>query len=158
MASMKWCCKQRDGIRIIDTNENLAAAYIKMAEDALGTMNRERNFNKTFSISACYYSMYYSLYAILMKIGVKCEIHSCTLEFMKFALCDFYSKEDIRIISKAFDCRNISQYYVDKIISEVDLNFIILNAPYFINKSEEILSKINEEDIKQIKRKIEKSR
>lgn len=155
MVSIKWCCRQKDGIKIINTNENLALSYIKMAEDALGTMNREKNLNKTFSISACYYSMYYSLYAILMKIGIKCEIHSCTLEFMGFALCDLYSKEDIKIIGKAFDCRNISQYYVDKIILETDSNFIISKAPYFVNKSKEILSKINEEDIKQIKIKME---
>ncbi len=65
-----------------------------MAEEALGTMNRERN-----SISACYYSMYYSLYAILMKLGIKCEIHSCTLEFMKFSLSQYYLEDEIDIIT-----------------------------------------------------------
>ncbi|MBU0528996.1 hypothetical protein KKF86_04470, partial [bacterium] len=83
-----------------------------MAEDSLGTMNRERNYNLMFSISACYYSMYYSLYSILMKIGIKCEIHSCTLEFMKIMLKEYYSKEDIKTIKKAFDLRILAQYYV----------------------------------------------
>ncbi|MBU2497006.1 MAG: HEPN domain-containing protein [Nanoarchaeota archaeon] len=155
MGSIRWCCKQKDGIRLIEPNENLAAAYIKMAEDALGTMNRERNFNRTFAISACYYSMYYSFYSILMKIGIKCEIHSCTLELMKFAFSNFYSKEDVRILEKAFECRNISQYYVDKIVSEKDFNFIFSKAPYFVNKCKGILSKINEENTKQIRAKIE---
>jgi len=82
MASIKWCCKQKDGIRLIEPNDNLAESYMKMAEEAPGTMNREKNYNLNFAISACYYSMYYSLYSILMKIGVKCEIHSCTLEFI----------------------------------------------------------------------------
>jgi uncharacterized protein (UPF0332 family) len=154
MANLKWCCKQKDGIRLIDENENLALAYIKMSEDALGTMNREKNLNRTFAISACYYSMYYSLYAILMRIGIKCEIHSCTLEFMNL-LADFYSKEDIKIIEKAFECRGISQYYVDKIVSDIDFNFVISKAPYFVNKSKEILIKINELDIKKIRNKIE---
>ena len=157
MANIKWCRRQKDGIHIINPNDNLAQSYMKMAEDALGTMNREKNYNLNFAISACYYSMYYSLYAVLMKTGVKCEIHSCTLEFMKFALSGFYSQEDIKTIKKAFDARSIAQYYVDKIVAKEDSDFILEKAPFFINKSREILSKINEEDIDNIKKKIEEA-
>lgn len=94
-----------------------------------------------FAISACYYSMYYSLYAILMKIGIKYEIHTCTLEFMKRLLNNFYSKEDFKIINKAFDARNTSQYYVDKIVAKEDIDFIMSNAPYFLSKSKDIFIK-----------------
>ena len=125
-----------------------------MAESALGTMNREKEFNSLFAISACYYSMYYSLYAILMKIGVKCEIHSCTLELMKFALPEFYSEEDIKTIKKAFDIRNIAQYYADRVIEKTASDYIILQAPIFINKSKEIIARVNETDIKNIRNKI----
>ena len=126
-----------------------------MAENSLGTMNREKNYNLTFAISACYYSMYYSLYTVLMKLGIKCEIHSCTLEFMKFALSDFYSKEDIKTVNKAFDLRNLEQYYVDKIIDKKDSDFIIEQAPLFFSKSKEVLSRINENNMKIIRKKIE---
>jgi uncharacterized protein (UPF0332 family) len=156
VVSLKWCCKKKDGIQLIETNDNLAKGYVEMAEAAIGTMNRERNLNMQFAISACYYSMYYSLYAILMKIGIKCEIHTCTLEFMKRLLTNFYSKEDFKIISKAFDVRNTSQYYVDKIISKEDIDFIMSRASYFLSKSKEILSKINEKDTKEIREEIEK--
>ncbi len=154
MVSIKWCCKQKDGIRLIEPNDNLAESYMKMAEDALGTMNREKNYNLNFAISACYYSMYYSLYSVLMKIGIKCEIHSCTLEFMKFALSEFYSKDDIKIIKKAFNARSIAQYYVDKIVSKEDSDFIIEKASYFISKSKEVLSMINQQDIEKIRKKL----
>ncbi|MFH1317027.1 MAG: hypothetical protein ABII01_05910 [Candidatus Woesearchaeota archaeon] len=73
MVTIKWCCKQKQGIRIVEANDNLADSYIKMAGDATGTMNREKKHNMVFAVSACYYSMYYSLYAVLRKIGVKCE-------------------------------------------------------------------------------------
>ncbi|MDP1695509.1 MAG: HEPN domain-containing protein [archaeon] len=155
MVSIKWCCKQKDGIKLIESNDNLALSYIKMAENAIGTMNRERNYNLMFAISACYYSMYYSLYAVLMKIGIKCEIHSCTLEFMKILLSKFYSIEDIKIIKLAFDTRNIAQYYADKIISKEDSNLIMINAPIFLIKSNNILTKLNENDIKEIRKKID---
>jgi uncharacterized protein (UPF0332 family) len=153
--NLKWCCNKKEGIKLIEQNDNLFIGYIKMAENAIGTMNREKSLNMQFAISACYYSMYYSLYSVLMKIGVKCEIHSCTLEFMKRLLSDFYSSEDYRIISKAFDARNTSQYYVDKIVSKEDTDFIFSKAQYFLNKSKEILSKINEKDILKIRKQME---
>jgi len=154
MVNLKWCCKQKDGIKLIETNDNLARAYLKMAEDSLGTMNRERKYNLRSAISACYYSMYYSLYALCMKIGIKCEIHSCTLEFMKKMLIEFYSEEDVKIIKKAFDARDIAQYHADEIISEEDSNYIMKKAPLFFNKSKDILARINERDITRIREKI----
>lgn len=154
MVTIKWCCEQKDGIKIIEPNENLADSYIKMAESALGTMSREREFNSLFAVSACYYSMYYSLYAVLMRIGIKCEIHSCTLEIMKFALSGFYSEEDIKTIKKAFDARNIVQYYADKIVEKETKELIMAQAPFFVNKSKGILSKLNEKEINQIRRKL----
>jgi len=153
--NLKWCCQKKEGIRLIELNENLAKGYISMAEAAIGTMNREKRFNMQFAISACYYSMYYSLYAVLMKLGIKCEIHACTLEFIKQILPAFYSDEDIKIIYRAFNVRNTSQYYVDRIVAREDIDFIISNAPYFLGKSKEILAKINEKDINKIRSEIE---
>ena len=98
MVSIDWCLRQKEGIKIIEPNDNLSEAYLIKAEEALGTMTRERKYNLTFSISACYYSIYYSLYSVLMKLGIKCEIHSCTIEFMKKFLLDFYSKDDLETI------------------------------------------------------------
>ncbi len=156
MVSLKWCCKQKDGIRLIEPSDNLSLSYVKMAENALGTMNREREYNLTFAISACYYSMYYSLYAVLMKLGVKCEIHSCTLEFMKKLLVNFYEKEGMKVVSKAFDLRNIAQYYVDKVIDTKDADFIMIKAPLFFNTSKDVLAKINENDIKRARESLKR--
>ena len=155
MVDLKWCCTKKEGIRLIEPNDNLSLGYIQMAENAIGTMNREKNLNMQFAISAGYYSMYYSLYSVLMRIGVKCEIYSCTIEFMKKLLLDFYSNEDHKIISKAFDVRNTSQYYVDKIVSKEDVDFVFSKAQYFSNKSREILSKINEKDILKVRKQID---
>ena len=151
MVSLKWCCKHKDGIKLIEPSDNLSLSYMQMADNALGTMNRERKYNLTFAISAGYYSMYYSLYSVLMKLGVKCEIHSCTLEFMKVLLSEFYTKEDFKIISKAFDLRNIAQYYVGKVIDTKESDMIMSKAPLFVNTSKDVLSKINESDVKKIR-------
>jgi len=154
MVSIKWCCKQGQGIQLVELNENLTKAYLKMAEAAIGTMNREKNYNLSFAISASYYSMYYSLYAILMKIGIKCEIHTCTLKFMKEFLSNFYSQEDFKIIKKGFDLRNIAQYYVEKVIDKKDADAVMLSSRGFLEKSKEVLSRINEKDVFEIRGKL----
>jgi len=154
VVNLKWCCRKDGGIGIIEPNNNLSAGYIQMAENAIGTMNREKGLNLQFAISACYYSMYYSLYSVLMKLGIKCEIHACTLEFMKKILKNLYSDNDYKIIKKAFGARDTSQYYVDKIVSREDIDFIFLSAIPFFNKSKEILSKINEKNILDIRKEI----
>ena len=153
--NLKWCCRKEEGIKLIEPSANLSEGYIQMAENAIGTMNREKKLNLQFAISACYYSMYYSLYSILMKLGVKCEIHACTLIFMKKMLGNFYSEEDYKIINKAFSARNTAQYYVDKIVPKEDSEFIFSKAVLFLNKSKEILSKINEKDILNIRKETE---
>lgn len=154
MVSINWRLKQKDGIKLIEENDNLAQGYLKMAENALGTMSRERKYNLSFALSAGYYSMYYSLYSVLMKLGIRCEIHSCTIEFMKSILNDFYFEEDVNIIKKAFNLRISAQYYVDKIIEREDSDFVILKAPLFFNKSKEILYNLNEDNIKEIRGKL----
>jgi uncharacterized protein (UPF0332 family) len=156
MASIKWCCNQKSGIKIDSPNDNLVHSFMNMAENAIGTMNREKTLNPQFSISACYYSMYYSLYAVLMKIGVKSEIHQCTLEFMKQFLKDFYSQEEIKTIREAFDIRDTTQYYADRIANQDDVKFIMSQAPLFLNKSKAVLTKLNENDIKRIRDDLEK--
>ena len=154
--NLKWCCNKEGGIKIIDPNENLSKGYIQMAENAIGTMNREKKLNLQFAISACYYSMYYSLYSIMMKLGIKCEIHACTLAFMKKMLISYYSEEDCKIINKAFNARETSQYYVDRIVPKEDIEFIFSKALNFLIKSKDILSKINEKEIMNIREEVER--
>lgn len=153
--NLKWCCKKEGGINIIEPSENLSEGYIQMAENAIGTMNREKKLNLQFAISAGYYSMYYSLYAVMMKIGIKCEIHACTLAFMKKMLISFYNEEDCKIINKAFNARDISQYYVDKIVPKEEVDLLFSKAVPFLSKSKDILSKLNEKDILKVRKEVE---
>ena len=151
MVAIDWCCKNKNGIKIVEPNENLAKAYTEMAKEALIVMTDVKDKSLRWSISSCYYSMYYSLYAILQKIGIKCEIHSCTLKFMETFLLNFYSNEDLKTIEKAFELRESIQYYADRIISKEDADFVVKQAPLFFNKSQDILSRLNQDDLSKIK-------
>ena len=154
MANLSWCCKKKNGIKLIEPSDNLAKAYMEMASDAIKVMHNENGKSLRWTISPCYYSMYYSLYAVLQKIGINCEIHARTIELMKVLLSKFYSTEDIGLISRAFDCRNSIQYYVDRVIDLSDSNYIISNAEKFFNKSLQILSKLNQDDIEFIRKNL----
>ncbi len=84
-----------------------------------------------------------------MKIGVKCEIHSCTIEFTKKFLKKYFSSEEFELIDKAFSARIDSQYYINKKIPDKNYNTIIKKTPIFIVKCKNII--IEEEEINKIR-------
>lgn len=154
MVSLLWCFRQNKGIEFVNPNLNMSKSYIKMAENSLGTMNRENGKNNSFSIVAGYYAMYSSLYSVLIRIGIKCEIHQCSLKLMEFLLKEFYSKEDIKNLSRAFKLRNIAQYYVDRKIERKDFEDLLDYAPEFVTKSKSVLLELNEDKIKEMRNKL----
>ncbi len=100
MKKIKWYLKIKKSLELIDPSEDLAKVYMKKAEDFLRASISLRG-NRDWEISSCYYTMYFSLYAILMKIGVKCEVHLCTINFMKIFLMEYFDVEDVDLIRKA---------------------------------------------------------
>ena len=137
MDKLAWCKKQKNGIELIETNPNLSQEYIEKAENALRAVNALEG-NKEWQISSAYYAMYFSLYAILMRIGVKCEIHACTIEIMKKILIKYFSNEEINLLQKSLTARIDSQYYTDRDVKEEQRINMVENASKFHLKSKEI--------------------
>jgi uncharacterized protein (UPF0332 family) len=80
-----WCLKQKRGIRIIEPNSNLAKAYLRKALSALNTMTAAVNIDETdWILTTAYYARYFALYTLLTKIGVKSEIHDCSINLAEF--------------------------------------------------------------------------
>src|SRR6056297_2086346 len=114
MNNFDWCMKQSGGLELISPNQNLCDEYFKKAENALDALKKLEG-NIEWQVSSAYYAMYFSLYALFMKIGVKSEIHKCTLTFMK--KITYFSNEDIFLLEKASKSRVDLQYYTDRHIS-----------------------------------------
>jgi len=146
---IKWCVGKKEGLSLIEPNANLAAAYLKKAEEALESMRV--NVIKDWKISTAYYSIYFSLYAVLMKLGVKCEIHSCTIAFAKKFLGDYLDIEDFLFIEDSLKARVDSQYYVDRTVPDLQFNKMIEKSPEFFVKCKGILVKLNEKKISEIR-------
>jgi len=151
MEEMRWCVKIKSGLRLVNPNEEVGKSYLKMAEEFIGTMNREKDKNIRASVSAGYYSIYYSLYSIMQKIGIKCEIHICSIEFMKEFLNKFYPKDYLKLVEVAFEVRKTLQYYVDKSVNKEDIKLVLIKSYEFFVLSREIFSKLKDSDVEKIR-------
>lgn len=149
MDKIKWCLNAKNGIELVEPSGNLSEAYFKKAEEALESMALVKS--QSWQISTAYYSMYFSLYAILMKIGVKCEIHSCTIEFMRRFLLDYFSSEDCKLVEDSFNARVDSQYYVSAEVSDEARKNMMRKAPYFLAKCKTMALRIDEERVKNVR-------
>ncbi len=154
MNKVLWCAGKKEGLRIIESNSNLAEAYIRKAEEALESMRI--NVIKDWKISTAYYTLYFSLYSILMKIGIKCEIHSCSIAFARDFLDGFLSEEDFDFLEDSLKARIDSQYYIDRTVPDEQYEKMLKHAPAFLVKCKSILIKLNEKKIGEIRMKYQK--
>jgi uncharacterized protein (UPF0332 family) len=120
---LNWCCRQKKGIKIIDPNDNLAKEYITSSEDTLIVLQDIKNQSNMWLATTKYYCEYFAVYALLMKLGVKCEIHDCTVE-----LCKFLEQEKMipngfaNVLEDDKDLRIDNQYYLKNRKVDVDLD------------------------------------
>ncbi len=149
MDKIKWCVKKKEGLRLIESNSNLSKAYFKKAEEALESMRV--NIVKDWQISTAYYAIYFALYSLLMKIGIKCEMHSCTIEFVKRFLKEYFSKGDVDFIQDSLKARIDSQYYIDRAVPDEQYNKMLVKSPEFLVKCKSVLIKLNEKKITEIR-------
>jgi uncharacterized protein (UPF0332 family) len=117
-----------------------------MAEESLKVLDKVKD-SDIWTASTTYYTFYYSLYSLMLRVGIKCEIHSCSLEFMKVFLKDFYDSDDIKMIQQAFSARKDLQYYADR---SVDGKIIEENKKYcksFYIKTKDMISNMTEKQV-----------
>lgn len=87
-----------------------------------------------------------------MKIGIKCEIHSCTIEFAKRYLKDHFTPEDFELIDKAFSARIDSQYYVNRNVPDHNYDLIMKKTPAFLVEYKNIV--LDQKEIIEIRARV----
>lgn len=141
---LTWCCKQKKGVALIDAKLHLSESYIIEADDTLENVTLSTG---KWKLITAYYACYNALYAILMKCGIKCEIHECTIELM--ALFDFEPFE-IEFLKQLKDDRIQTQYYLKKIELK-DENTV----KKFVLKCKTIINSLTSNKIEEIRKIIE---
>lgn len=90
-----------------------------------------------------------------MRIGIKCEIHSCTIEFAKQFLKDYFSRKELGFFGYALEARVNAQYYVNRQVPDEQCQNMIKNAPEILAKCKSIIQRLDEEKIHGIRIKLE---
>jgi len=149
MVSIEWCKKTKNGLELIKPNKNMSRSYINMAEESIKSLIKVES--NIWIATMSYYIFYYSLYALMLRIGIKCEIHSCSLEFMEKCLERFYDKKDFDEIIRAFKARINLQYYADRPVDQKDIDDSQRDCKKFFIKTKDLLVNITEKEINYIR-------
>jgi len=149
---LRWCLNQSKGIRVVKPSDNLLKAYLQKARNALNSMevNAEAGITE-WAVSASYYAKYFAVYALLQKIGVRCEIHDCTIELFGYLFRDSVSKL-IQELKESKEDRIEMQYYTQEI--KVDLDKSMSQTKNFVLEIEKIADWLNLERVMELQKKL----
>jgi len=144
MVDLNWCKRQNGGIKLVEPNENLAREYLANAEETLMVLREIDGKSNMWVATMKYYFEYFLAYAVLMRIGVKCEIHDCTIEVCKRLENDdalpggFYSA-----LKKDKSLRIDNQYYLKN--KKVDVDYGELSR--FLLEIKNFVSRVSEDGV-----------
>ncbi len=148
MAGMKWCKQQKKGIKLISPNNNLAKEYMQTSEETLETLKSIKNKSRIWLAATKYYCEYFAVYSLLMKTGIKSEIHECTI-----AISRLLEKNKIMpsgyttILEKDKNLRIDNQYYLKNKDVQINHNDLLK----FILTIKDINNKLTNDKIKNIR-------
>ena len=153
IATIKWCKSQKRGIKLIEPNDNLFREYIQTAEDTLDIIRSIKGKSKVWLATTKYYCEYFAVYSLLMKVGIKCEIHECTI-----SNCQVLEEMGItpegytKILQDDKQLRIDNQYYLKN--RDVDINYDKMVE--FVINIKNIASKLSQDKINAIRGKVKK--
>lgn len=91
MDHLTWCMGAKHGVMLVPPSENLSRAYLMKAQDALEARESVRSHD--WKVSTGYYAIYFALYAVMMRVGIRSEIHTCSIEVMRQVLSRYFEPE-----------------------------------------------------------------
>jgi len=146
---LKWCLGKNRGIRQVKPSENLVGAYLEKSRNALKSMevNAKEGIIE-WAVSAGYYAKYFVVYALLSKIGVKCEIHDCTIALFEYLFGRDVPPQIIQELKKSKVDRIEMQYYTRQ--TNIDLEKLMKRAKIFVLDIEKTLDGLNPDRITEL--------
>lgn len=155
MVSIEWCKKQKRGIKLIKPNDNLFQEYIQTAEETLDILKSIEGKSKVWLATTKYYCEYFAIYSLLMKIGIKCEIHDCTISLCKLLEDMEILPEGYRtILEKDKQLRIDNQYYLKNKDVPLDYDKIV----EFVITIKNLALKLTKEETDGIRETVRKGR
>lgn len=150
---LKWCIKQKKGIKLVKESENLQKAYVKKSKEALKSMEVNANAGiDEWAVSASYYAKYFIIYSLLSRMGIKCEIHDCTIALFIHLFENDLPKQILQDLGQSKKDRVEAQYYTSAI--KIDATELISTTKDFVLKIEQIADGIDAAKILEIRKSL----
>jgi len=154
--NLRWCLRQAKGLQLSEKNQNLVEVYLRKSRSALNMLNAAIEKQEyEWILDTSYYAKYFAIYALFMKVGIKCEIHDCTISALKVLFVeeklvpyDVYDE-----LKKSKELR-IGALYYNKEFGKKQIIIRANKTADFCLKVEEIVENISEANIKKIREKI----
>ena len=152
MNKINWCKKKKHGIQIQEPNENLSREYYENAEESMKVLKSIKETKSNMWLATTkYYIEYFAVYSLLMKIGIKCEIHDCTIALIKFLEEEGIVEKGIsKILEEDKELRIDNQYYLKN--KSVKIDFEKLSE--FLLSIKNSLEKLTKEQTSFLRKKI----
>jgi uncharacterized protein (UPF0332 family) len=146
--NLNWCKKQEKGISLVEPNVNLSEDYIRSAQETLLLLKEVNNRSNMWAATMKYYCEYFAVYSLLIRIGIKCEIHDCTIKLVElFEEQNIIPKGTYKRLNEDKGLRIDNQYFLKNIKVNIDFNDLL----DFVLKMKDLASSITLEDIKKIR-------
>ncbi len=151
---ISWCLKQSRGVRIIDPSVNLARAYTAKARTALKAVEVNSDAGlMDWAVSASYYAKYFSVYSILMRLGLQCEIHDCTIALFVYLFEGEAPEWMAKELQESKQNRIEMQYYTGR--TEVSPEEILHQSRDFVIEAEKLADGLTSEKVREFRRRIQ---
>ena len=112
-----------------------------------------------WTATTAYYARYFALYALLMKIGVKSEIHDCTINIAQLlANHKILNQKLVNDIEEAKQTRIDTQYYVTTETNQKQIKQTAENARKFVLSIEQTIENITPNQIDTIRAALKQAR
>lgn len=152
---IRWCARQKRGIRLVEPSECLRRAYsgkshasMRMLESAVDQGAGD------WAYSTSYYAMYYSAYAVLMRAGIKCEIHDCTIALIGHLFGDRINAGLVGDFEAAKKMRVAAQYYIEVTGPVEDPDGLTATTCRFILAMEELADGLDSDAIEEARARL----
>jgi uncharacterized protein (UPF0332 family) len=102
--------------------------------------------------TTAYYARYFALYALLMKMGIKSEIHDCSIAVARLLTEKGLLREGLASdISDSKQARIEIQYYVERELDQASIRKDVENARNFVLELEKVIENITTDKIEKIR-------
>jgi uncharacterized protein (UPF0332 family) len=103
-------------------------------------------------ISTSYYAKYFVVYALLSRIGIKCEIHDCTISIFEYLFTGEIPAKFMQDFQQSKDDRVDAQYYTRSI--SINLNAIVADTKAFVLEIQGIIDNLTQSKIMSLQSKL----